>query len=277
MGASFPFIGDEAHVNETLKLLAIFAHPDDESLGVGSTLAKYAAEGVEIYLVCATRGERGWMGDEKDNPGLKELGNIRERELLCAAETLGIKKVYFLDYLDGDVDQADPKEMIEKIAAVIRVAISFGPDGAYGHPDHIAISQFSLGACTLAADSSFADAKRLSPYRVSKFYYFMNTADLVNRYSGVFGDVRMEVDGAVRFFVAWDDWLHTTVIDGSAYWRTAREAVNCHKSQVSAYGVLNDLSEEKSVELWGKRTYYRVFSLVNGGRDVEADFFAGLR
>ena len=65
-------------MSKPLKLVAIFAHPDDESLGMGGTLAKYAVQGVETYLVTATRGERGWFDDEKLNPGLEALGKIRE-------------------------------------------------------------------------------------------------------------------------------------------------------------------------------------------------------
>ena len=80
---------------EQLKLMCVFAHPDDESLGCGFTLAYYAAQGVEISLVTATRGERGWNGEEKDFPGLAELGRIRERELLNAARILGIQEVNF--------------------------------------------------------------------------------------------------------------------------------------------------------------------------------------
>src|SRR5687767_6953475 len=121
-------------MNDKLGLLAILAHPDDESLGTGSTLAKYAAEGTEIHLICATKGERGWVGEEKDNPGHTALGKIREEELLNASLALGIKQVYFLDYLDGDLDRADPAEAVAKIAAIMRkvkpqVALTFGPDG----------------------------------------------------------------------------------------------------------------------------------------------------
>lgn len=64
-----------------LKLLAVFPHPDDETLGLGSTLARYAAESVETYLVCATRGERGWFDSEGPNPGLDGVAKIRESEL----------------------------------------------------------------------------------------------------------------------------------------------------------------------------------------------------
>src|SRR5262245_18218640 len=97
-----------------LKLMCVLAHPDDESLGMGGTLAKYAAEGIETYLVTATRGERGWFGDEKDNPGLEALGRMREMELLNAAKELGIHEVKILDYIDGDLDQANPADAVAK-------------------------------------------------------------------------------------------------------------------------------------------------------------------
>src|SRR5713101_5857958 len=95
-----------------LKLMCILAHPDDESLGNGGILARYAAEGVETYLVTATRGERGWFGDESEYPGAKALGKIREAELLAAAAVLGLHRVEFLDYPDGELDQARPAEVI---------------------------------------------------------------------------------------------------------------------------------------------------------------------
>src|SRR5262245_26565435 len=84
-----------------LKLLCVFAHPDDESLGNGGMLAKYAAEGIETYLVVATRGERGWSGNEEEYPGLEVFGKQREAEVLAAANVLGLRRVEFLDYLDG--------------------------------------------------------------------------------------------------------------------------------------------------------------------------------
>jgi LmbE family N-acetylglucosaminyl deacetylase len=267
-------------MNEPLRLLAIFAHPDDESLGAGSTLAKYAAEGVQVHLICATKGERGWTGSAGDNPGLTELGRMREGELLAAAKELGIQQVYFLDYVDGDLDQAPQQEAIDRIAALIReirpqVALSFGPDGIYGHPDHIAISQFSHAACIRAADPSFGSTH--SPYCVSKFYYMVIEKELAVNYAKVFGDIRMNIDGIDRTVWPWADWAVTTTIDGSQHWRAALKAVNCHQTQVAIYGDLNKLSEEKSIQLWGLRTYYRAFSFVNAGRKHETDLFEGLR
>src|SRR5512133_1565655 len=160
-------------MDEILKLLAVFPHPDDETLGLGSTLARYSAEDVETYLVCATRGERGWFDSEGPDPGFEEVARIREAELRCAAEHLGLHEVCFLDYIDGDVDQAAPRKIIEKLATHIRrispqVVVTFSPDGAYGHPDHIALSQFTNAALVCAADRSFQDSA--TSHRVSKFY-----------------------------------------------------------------------------------------------------------
>jgi len=73
---------------DSLKLMCILAHPDDESLGTGGILARYGAEGVETYLITATRGERGWMGEEKDDPGLEALGQLRTAELEAATRIL---------------------------------------------------------------------------------------------------------------------------------------------------------------------------------------------
>jgi LmbE family N-acetylglucosaminyl deacetylase len=221
------------------------------------------------------------MEAEKDNPGPAKLGSIREKELICAAKTLGIKKVYFLDYMDGDLDRANLQEAIDMLATLLRdirpqVALTFGPEGAYGHPDHIAISQFSNAACIRAADHSFKDSHAQLPHVVSKFYYMVIAKELAVNYAKVFGDIRMNIDGVDRTVIPWEDWAYTTVIDGSNYWRTVLNAVNCHRSQVAIYGDLNKLSEERSIELWGKRTYYRSYSLVNGGRKLETDLFEGL-
>src|SRR3954466_15884517 len=97
---------------EQLRLMCVMAHPDDESLGTGGTLAKYAAEGVATYLVTATRGERGRFGDAKESPGPEIVGATREGELLAAAKELGLSEVSFLDYPDGALDTVDTSEAI---------------------------------------------------------------------------------------------------------------------------------------------------------------------
>lgn len=265
-----------------LKLMCILAHPDDESLGNGGMLARYAAEGVETYLVTATRGEHGWFGSLEDYPGLEALGKRREAELLAAASVLGIHRVDFLDYLDGDLDQAPPAEAVAKIALHLRcvkpdVVVTFGPDGAYGHPDHIAICQFTTAAIVEAANPASLYHHDLAPYSVSKLYYMAPTIQLGVAYQAVFGVVVMHVDGVERRGIGWPEWAITTRIDTKDYRQTVWEAVLCHESQLVVYRRLEHVSQEHQKELWDTQTYYRAFSLVNGGRGVEADLFEGLR
>src|SRR5215472_8359693 len=265
-----------------LKLMCVLAHPDDESLGNGGILAKYAAEGVETYLVTATRGERGWFGDESEYPGPQALGKIREAELLAAARALGIRRVDFLDYLEGDLDQAHPVEAIAKIAEQVRrvkpdVIVTFGPDGAYGHPDHIAICQFTTAAIVEAANASSLYHRDLSPHAVSKLYYMAPTQQLGFAYQAVFGEVVMHVDGMERRGIGWPDWSITTRIETTEYRQAIWEANLCHESKMVAYRRLKQASQEYQKDLWDVQTYYRAFSLVNGGRKVESDLFEGLR
>jgi len=264
-----------------LKLMAILAHPDDESLGNGGALAKYAAEGIEISLVAATRGERGWPGDESEYPGLEALGKIREAEVRAAADVLGLSSVDFLDYLDGELDTVPPTGAIEKIVGYLRrtrpdVVVTFGPYGGYGHPDHIAICQFTTAAIVEAASLHSNYCADLAPHNVSKLYYMAETQDVFAVYQSVFGDLVMQIDGVKRGIVAWPDWSVTTRIDTWNYWRTVARAISCHQSQVPAYSVLENLSQEQREVLWGMQCYYRVFSRVNGGRQVEEDMFEGL-
>src|SRR5215470_2727944 len=105
---------------DSLKLMCILAHPDDESLGMGGTLARYAKEGIETYVVTATRGERGRFGDAAVRPSLQVVGETREAELRAAGKELGIREIHFLDYIDGDLDRADPLEAQGKIVPLIR-------------------------------------------------------------------------------------------------------------------------------------------------------------
>jgi LmbE family N-acetylglucosaminyl deacetylase len=264
-----------------LKLLCVFAHPDDESLGNGGILARYAAEGIETYLVVATRGERGWRGNEEEYPGVEAFGKRREAEVLAAAHVLGLRRVEFLDYLDGELDQVDPAEAIAKIAAYLRcvrpdVVVTFAPDGAYGHPDHIAICQFTTAALVKAANPNALDSSELAPHCVSKLYYMVATQELLEVYQSVFGELVMHIDGMERRGVSWPEWAITTRIDTQPYRQTVWEAVLCHESQLSVYRQLEHISQEDQEKLWDTQTYYRAFSLVNGGRRVEDDLFEGL-
>ncbi len=269
-----------------LKLMCVLAHPDDESLGTGGTLAKYASQGIETFLVTATRGERGRFGDAQTSPGLDVVGRTREAELLAAARELGIQGVHFLDYIDGDLDQADPIEAMAKITGHLRrvkpqVVITFGPEGAYGHPDHIAISQFTTASVVCAADPNYpikgGEGTPSGTHQVSKLYYLAWSTDKWSAYQAAFRDLKIKVDGTERRASPWPDWALTTVIDTSPYWKTVWRAVSCHKTQMAIFSQLEGLPEEHHQALWGTQEYYRTFSLVNGGRKRETDLFEGLR
>ena len=269
-------------MDTTLRLLAVFPHPDDESMGLGGTLAKYAAEGVETHLVCTTRGERGWGGPDDENPGLAALGRLREAELRCAAQVLGLTSLTFLDYIDGDVDEANPAEIIPKIVAQVRrirpqVVVTFGPDGIYGHPDHIALAQFTAAALVCAADGGFGDPEGGAPFRVSKFYYMVESKATAQAIYAAVGPFGMEIDGVPREMVGWDEWAVTTRIDARTHFDTAWAAILCHKSQLGGLGPITSLPQAELLHIFGEGTFVRVFSLVNGGRALEADLFAGLR
>lgn len=265
-----------------LRLLAVLAHPDDESLGIGPTLAACADEGIETHLITATRGERGWSGPPEENPGLAELGRIREGELRAAVEILGVRSLELLGYLDGELDQAAPAEVIGKIAAAVRhirpqVVVTFDLFGSYGHPDHIAISQFTAAAIVAANASGAPGDAHPEPHRVDKFYYMALPPALAEAYQAAFGALAMSVDGMTRGAVAWPEWSITTRLDTWRYWETTWQAIACHRSQLPEYAKLEHLPEQHRQALWGTQSFYRVFSLVNGGRAAEHDLFAGLR
>jgi len=269
--------------------MCVTAHPDDESLGFGGALARYAAEGVEVSVVVATRGDGGRYGDGSEaHPGREELGRIREVELAEAAGVLGVRHVRVLGYLDGALDQADAREAAGRIAQCLRelrpqVVLTFDPYGVYGHPDHVAICQLTLAGVTLAAfpgelphTPAANHEVQSDPHQVQKVYYRAWTEAVRDRYQSVFKALQMRVDGGIRAAVAWPDWSVTTSIPAHDHWERVWEAVRCHRSQIAQYGVLSHLGPDDHRQLWGTQEYYRAYSLVNQRRAREDDLFAGI-
>lgn len=275
-------------VRPVRKLMAVLAHPDDESLGVGGTLAKYASEGVDVFLVTATRGDagrfRGYRAGDHRHPGPRALATIREAELRAAAAALGVRELSVLDYCDQHLDRAHPRAVIARIVSELRrvrpdVVVTFGPDGAYGHPDHIAISQFTTAAVVAAADPAFAADDVYpagEPHSVAKLYYLAWPESTWAAYQAAVRRLSSCVDGVERHATPWPDWAITTVVDTRRVWNTVWRAVSCHESQLAAYEPLKDLTPEHHESLWGQQSFYRAFSIVNGGRARETDLFEGL-
>lgn len=161
-----------------LRLMTIFAHPDDETFGVAGTMARATAQGHPVAIVSATRGEAG----EIAHPSLatpETLGQVREQELRNAASAVGVSDVTFLGYRDGLLPAANVEQALGRIVAQIRrfrpdVVVTFPANGGYGHVDHMAIHHLTLAAIEAAADAArYPDqlGNGLAPYRVRKVYY----------------------------------------------------------------------------------------------------------
>jgi LmbE family N-acetylglucosaminyl deacetylase len=267
---------------DNLRLLCVFAHPDDESLGNGGMLARYAAEGVETFLVTATLGERGWFGPADEYPGPEQLGRIRQKELDDACRVLGIRTVHHLGYQDGDLQGADAAEVLTRVAGLIReirpqIVVTFDQFGCYGHPDHMAICQYTTAAVVAAADPDYVPLTQQPPHAVDKLYYMAWTERSLAAYQEAFGELVMHYDGQARHAVPWPEWAITAQVDAGAYWQRAWEAIACHRSQLPGYKTLLELPESFHRELNTHQTYYRAFSRVSSAGEAETDLFAGLR
>lgn len=167
-------------------LLAVFAHPDDESFGCGGTLARYAWSGVRVHLICATGGEEG-LADPAHLEGYASLAERRRAELACAAQALGLASVTMLGYRDsgmpGSPANCHPEALaaqpLDAVAARIthairrlrpQVVITFDPIGGYRHPDHIAVHQATVAAFHAAGDPSRYPGD-LPAYAPQKLYF----------------------------------------------------------------------------------------------------------
>jgi LmbE family N-acetylglucosaminyl deacetylase len=156
----------------------MFAHPDDETFCAGGTFAKYIATGAEVLVVSATHGEAGQIRSPRVATR-RTLGAVREQELRLACQRLGVQHSLCLEYVDGTLQSVDVQELTGQVVEIIRrfrpdIVITFGPDGGYGHPDHIAISAATTAACRLSAQLDQFPAQLaagLSAHQPACLYY----------------------------------------------------------------------------------------------------------
>jgi LmbE family N-acetylglucosaminyl deacetylase len=167
-------------------ILAVLAHPDDESFGLGGTLALYAQKGYDTYLVCATRGEAGTVDPEHLN-GFRNTAELRTAELDRAAKILGLKQVFYLGYRDSGMPGTEANshpdaqinhsidEVAGRVLKYIRelkpdIVLTFDPIGGYRHPDHIHIHKATVLAFEKADDPSF-HPEAGAPFKPRALYY----------------------------------------------------------------------------------------------------------
>lgn len=158
---------NEPHAGSTLRVLGIFPHPDDEAYSCGGTFARLSDEGAQIEIVCATRGEGG--RDRRSQPVAGEaLGRVREEELRAACRVLGVAPPRFLDLPDGGVATCDFPTIVGRLVAIMRelrphIVVTLGPDGVYGHPDHLALYRLVIAAFGAAGGGERFPEERFGP------------------------------------------------------------------------------------------------------------------
>jgi len=266
------------------RLLLVHAHPDDESIGTGATIARYAAEGAQVTLVTCTRGELGEVIPPELAylaTGGDRLGEYRITELAAACAALGIGDQRFLGgpgrWRDSGMMglpandspdcfwQADLATAAAELAKVIvdvrpQVVVTYDANGYYGHPDHIQAHRVTSDAIGMAASP-----EQGQPWQVAKFYATAMPRSVA---------VAASVDHFVPFV---PDEQVTTEIDGSAYLEAKTAAMRAHATQITVDGDRFALSSGRWQPLLA-REYYTLLKGASGAAHGtrEHDLFAGL-
>jgi N-acetyl-1-D-myo-inositol-2-amino-2-deoxy-alpha-D-glucopyranoside deacetylase len=285
-------------VNTEKRLLLVHAHPDDETINNGVTMAKYAAEGVKVTLVTCTRGEEGevlvesldFLASNKED----KLGQHREIELANAMKILGIKDFRFLGFpnktwrdsgMMGTAQndrkdvfwQADLDEAAEELVKIIleikpQVLITYDEMGGYGHPDHIKAHQVAMRASEIA---------EIRGWRISKIYWNTMPKSVIQMGIDKMKEVGSNFFGAQsaeELPFAKPDELVTSVVKAPEYVSQKLDAMKAHETQISVDGPFFALSNNLGMSVWADEYY----TLVKGEKSVpfdmdgrEIDLFAG--
>lgn len=278
-------------------LLAVFAHPDDESFGPGGTLARYAAEGAQVWLVCATDGDAGTV-DAEMLAGFASTAQLRAAELCCAAQTLGLKGVDWLGYRDsgmaGSPDNQHPNSLVqaplEKVTGQIvasmrkhkpQVVMCDNQFGGYGHPDHIKLHQATVRAFQAAADpAQFVEAG--PAWQPQRLYFtafspgflklLVRVMPLVGRNPRKFGR-NHDID--LVQIVAWETPIHARV-DVRPYLAVKDRASACHKSQGGDQDRFRWIPQFIQRRYWGAETFMQGQPQPQPGQKMQHDLFGDL-
>jgi N-acetyl-1-D-myo-inositol-2-amino-2-deoxy-alpha-D-glucopyranoside deacetylase len=290
------------------RLLLVHAHPDDETIGTGATMAKYAAEGALVTLVTCTLGEEG----EILEPGLEHLaadrddtlGQHRIGELAAACEALGVRDHRFLGgpgrwrdsgMIDTAANQrpdcfwrADFDEAVRELVAVVRevrpqVVVTYDENGGYGHPDHIQANRVATAAFERAGDPSYAEDLGI-PWQPAKLYHTAIPKSVLQRgIDQLRGSEAAEVFGGVESaddlpFGVPDDVV-TTVVDARDFLGHKTAAMRAHRTQIAVDGPFFALSNNIGQKAFGVEHFVLVRGVAgssSGENGWEEGLFAGL-
>jgi N-acetyl-1-D-myo-inositol-2-amino-2-deoxy-alpha-D-glucopyranoside deacetylase len=293
------------------RLLLVHAHPDDETIGTGATMAHYARAGAQVSLVTCTLGEEGEIllpalaqlaADQAD-----QLGGWRISELAAAMAELGVTDHRFLGgagrFRDSGMvgepanakprafwrAEADPQLFQAAVGALVevirelrpQVLVTYDERGGYGHPDHIMAHRVATAAAVAAAAPDYPAAGR--PWQIAKFYWTatpraaLRASTEAVRAAGA--DLPFQLAEADQQDFAVEDELITTVVDASACVAVKRRALAAHGTQITVHGEFFALSNNIGQQLTGTEYYRLVAGTAGGDRDElgrETDLFGGL-
>lgn len=281
------------------RLLLVHAHPDDESINNGATMAKYAHEGFDVALVTCTRGEEGEilvpeLADAASDKG-DCLAEIREVELANALQALGVHQHWYLGaperrYRDSgmmDAPQnsrpdvfwnADGDEAAQLLARYIleftpHVLVTYDEFGGYGHPDHIQAHRVAMKAAEISGKSG---------WQIPKIYWNVMPRSVVQKGMDAMQEIGSDFFGAESIddipFVKDDSFVHA-VIDGNKYVELKKEAMQAHRTQIAVDGPFFALSNLLGMQVFGYEYYTRVKGEAGPDLDAqghESDLFSGI-
>jgi mycothiol conjugate amidase Mca len=282
---------------EPLTLMAVHAHPDDETIGTGGVLARAAVEGIRTVLVTCTGGEVGEI-----NPttavATEHLGSVRERELRAACAVLGVTHLELLGYRDSGMAgtddnnhpdcfaRADLNVAAARLVRLVRqyrpsVIVTYNENGFYGHPDHINAHRIAVRAYELAGDPAHDPAGEHEPWSPLKLYYTAISKSAMAEFGARLREAGIESPGGASAESDGPDWgtpdeLITTVVDVSGQVGKKRAALFCHATQMGPEVFFARIPEQLFGQLFSRES----FQLVNARMAAsapEGDLFAGLR
>ena len=290
-------------MSDQLRLMAVHAHPDDESSKGAATMAKYVAEGVDVLVVTCTGGERGSILNPKlqGDPYLEEhIHEVRAKEMAEAREILGVKQEW-LGFVDSGLPEGDPlpplpegcfalQDVEVAAAPLVRLMRSFRPhvvttydeEGGYPHPDHIMCHKISVAAFDAAGDADrYPDAG--APWQPLKLYYDVSFSKA--RITAL--HEAMLAAGRESPYVEWlqrwekenrpDKGLRiTTRIECAQYFPIRDDALRAHATQIDPDGFFFQVPMEVQQRAWPTEDFQLARSLVESPLP-ESDLFAGIR
>ncbi len=284
---------------ESLTLMAVHAHPDDECLGTGGALARYSEEGVHTILVTATRGEEGEVVAPDMDPGevRPKLGDVRLEELRRSCETLGVDATYVLGYRDsGMADspanahpkcfaQADVYEATGRLVELMRqtrphVVTCYNEYGGYGHPDHIQVNRTTVAAFHAAGDPAQYPGIGPAPWQPQKLYYTSYPRSYIRMRFELMREMGDETpldrpDFDIKQVGTPDEEI-TTRVDVGSYMQRKVDALRCHRTQVKPDWWYFRIPPEVLRDTFNEEMFIRIVSHVPV-QVSETDLFAGLR